>query len=152
LSIYVEILVRAPMETLWSRTQTPSLHEKWDLRFSRIEYLPKEHETEPQRFRYSTRMGWSFDRLRLWLEQGVDPAQAMRQTLVHSVARVGLALIFAYQGLVPFIPSVSRPQVAKAGACDSREADFCKRSNGFVLFRRCIRGEIAFQAPCLPGS
>ena len=44
---------------------------------------------------------WSFDRLRQWLEQGVDPAQAMRQTLVHSVARVGLALIFSYQGLVP---------------------------------------------------
>jgi uncharacterized membrane protein YphA (DoxX/SURF4 family) len=175
------------MDALWNQTQTPSLHEKWDLRFSRIEYLPKERETEPQRFRYSTRMGfglqvkgegesvgergladgsrssalkfwssdplsiiregngywkyiptpagilfltwydyrtrfgamgalfdrlvfrpligwataWSFDRLRLWLEQGVDPAQAMRQTLVHSVARVGLALIFAYQGLVP---------------------------------------------------
>jgi uncharacterized membrane protein YphA (DoxX/SURF4 family) len=186
-SIYVESLVRAPMDALWNQTQTPSLHEKWDLRFSRIEYLPKERETEPQRFRYSTRMGfglqvkgegesvgergladgsrssalkfwssdplsiiregngywkyiptpagilfltwydyrtrfgamgalfdrlvfrpligwataWSFDRLRLWLEQGVDPAQAMRQTLVHSVARVGLALIFAYQGLVP---------------------------------------------------
>jgi len=187
LSIYVEILVRAPMDALWSHTQTPSLHERWDLRFSRIEYLPKGRETEPQRFRYSTRMGfglqvkgegesvgerdladgsrssalkfwssdllsiiregngywkyiptpagilfltwydyrtrfgamgalfdrlvfrpligwataWSFDRLRLWLEQGVDPAQAMRQTIVHTVARVGLALIFAYQGLVP---------------------------------------------------
>jgi len=32
---------------------------------------------------------WSFDRLPLWLEQGVDPAEAMRQTLVHVVARVG---------------------------------------------------------------
>jgi uncharacterized membrane protein YphA (DoxX/SURF4 family) len=44
---------------------------------------------------------WSFDRLRLWLEQDVNPAQALRQTLVHSVARVALAAIFAYQGLVP---------------------------------------------------
>jgi uncharacterized membrane protein YphA (DoxX/SURF4 family) len=44
---------------------------------------------------------WSFDRLRLWLEDGIDPTQAMRQTIVHSVARVGLALIFAYHGLVP---------------------------------------------------
>ncbi len=187
MSIYVEILVRAPMDALWRHTQTPALHERWDLRFSRIDYLPRSSETEPQRFRYATRIGfglqvagegesvgeqdlanssrssalkfgsgdslsiiregtgywkyiptpdgilfltwydyrnrfgavgalfdrfvfrpligwataWSFDRLRLWLEQGVDPAQAMRQTLVHSVARVGLALIFAYQGLVP---------------------------------------------------
>jgi uncharacterized membrane protein YphA (DoxX/SURF4 family) len=44
---------------------------------------------------------WGFDRLRLWLEDGVDPTQAMRQTLVHGVTRVGLALIFAYHGLVP---------------------------------------------------
>jgi len=187
MSIYVEILVDAPMETLWKHTQTPELHERWDLRFSRIDYLPRSSEAEPQRFRYVTRIGfglqiegegesvgdrdlangsrssalqfsssdsrsiiregsgywkyiptaqgirfltwydyrtrfgalgalfnrilfqpligwataWSFDRLRLWLEQGIDPAQAMRQTLVHSVARVGLALIFTYHGLVP---------------------------------------------------
>ena len=44
---------------------------------------------------------WSFDRLRLWLEQSVDPAQAMRQTLVHVIARVALAAVFAYQGVVP---------------------------------------------------
>jgi len=187
MGIYVEILIRAPMETLWVHTQTPELHQRWDLRFSRIDYLPRESETEPQRFRYATRIGfgvevvgegeslgerdlasgsrssalkfssadsrsiiregagywkyiptaegiifltwydyrtrfgalgtllnrlgfqplmgwataWSFDRLRLWLEDGVDPTDAMRQTLVHAVARVGLALIFAYHGLVP---------------------------------------------------
>lgn len=187
MSIYVEILVRAPMDALWDHTQTPSLHEGWDLRFSRIEYLPKSPEADVQRFRYTTRIGfgveirgegesagerhstngsrssalkfssreplsiiregsgywkyiptedgirfltwydyrtrggpagalfdrvifrpllgwataWSFDRLRLWLEQGLDPAQAMRQWLVHLIARVALAAIFAYQGLVP---------------------------------------------------
>ncbi len=187
MSIYVEILVRAPMEALWAHTQTPHLHECWDLRFSRIEYLPRESEAEPQRFLYTTRIGfglqiagegesvgerdleddsrtsalkfrsadsrsiiregsgywkyipteegirfltwydyrtrfgmpgalfdrlvfrplmgwataWSFDRLRLWLEQGVEPKQAMRQALVHGLARIGLAAIFAYHGLVP---------------------------------------------------
>ena len=187
MSIYVEILVRAPMDALWAHTQTPALHERWDLRFSRIDYLPRAHDTEPQRFRYTTRIGfgfevsgegetvgqrdltdgsrssalrfgsgeplsiiregsgywkyipttegirfltwydyrtrfgpsgalfdrlifrpligwataWSFDRLRLWLEQRVDPAQAMRQTLVHFIARVALAAVFAYQGVVP---------------------------------------------------
>lgn len=187
MSVYVEILVRAPMDALWTHTQTPSLHEKWDLRFSQIDYLPRSHETDPQQFRYTTRIGcglqvsgegetvgqrrsgdgrassalrfasaepvsiiregsgywkyiptadgirfltwydyrtrfgtlgavfdrlifrpligwataWSFDRLRLWLEERVDPAEAMRQTLVHFIARFALAAIFVYQGLVP---------------------------------------------------
>jgi hypothetical protein len=187
MSIYVEILVRAPMEALWSHTQTPALHERWDLRFSRIEYLPKRDASGPQRFRYATRIGfglevggegasvgqrdlpgggstsalqfrsdeplsiiregsgywkyipaeggirfltwydyrtrfgaagalfdrlifrpmigwataWSFDRLRLWLEKQVDPALAVRNMLIHAVARAALAAIVAYQGLVP---------------------------------------------------
>jgi hypothetical protein len=174
MSIYVEILIRAPMEALWAHTQTPELHQRWDLRFSRIEYLPRETETQPQRFRYATRIGfglevagegeslgerdlasgsrfsalkfssadsrsiiregagywkyiptadgitfltwydyrtrfgalgalldrvgfrplmgwataWSFDRLRLWLEDGIDPTLAMRQGLeLHLPAR-----------------------------------------------------------------
>jgi hypothetical protein len=60
MSIYVEILVRAPMDALWSHTQTPELHEQWDLRFSRIEYLPRVAD-EPQRFRYATRIGFGFE-------------------------------------------------------------------------------------------
>jgi uncharacterized membrane protein YphA (DoxX/SURF4 family) len=186
-SIYVEILIRAPMEALWAHTQAPSLHERWDLRFTDIDYLPRASDAEPQRFRYATRIGfglevcgegesigerdladgsrssalrfgsadrrsiiregsgywkyiptpdgirfltwydyqtrfgavgafvdrlafrpllgwataWSFDRLRLWLEKGADPAQSLRQALVHAIARGGLALIFAYHGVVP---------------------------------------------------
>ena len=56
--IYVEILVRAPMDILWRHTQDPALHERWDLRFSTIEYLPRASEAEPQRFRYATRIGF----------------------------------------------------------------------------------------------
>jgi uncharacterized membrane protein YphA (DoxX/SURF4 family) len=187
MSIYVETLIRAPMDALWAHTQTPALHERWDLRFSKIDYLPKARDTEPQRFRYTTWIGfgfevggegetlgqrdsadgsrssalkfgsaepfsiiregsgywkyipttegirfltwydyrtrfgpvgalfdrlifrpligwataWSFDRLRLWLEHRVDPAHAMRQALVHFIARVALIAVFAYQGVVP---------------------------------------------------
>jgi hypothetical protein len=176
MSIYVETLIRAPMDTLWVHTQTPELHERWDLRFSSIEYLPKAGDTDPQRFRYTTRIGfgieirgdgetagqrdsrdgsrasalrfgsdewlsiiregsgywkyiptadgirfltwydyrtrfgvpgalfdrwifrpllgwataWSFDRLRLWIEQGVDPAQALRHALVYGITRITL--------------------------------------------------------------
>lgn len=198
MSIYVEILVRAPMDALWAHTQTPALHERWDLRFSQIDHLQKAHDNVPQRFRYRTRIGfglevggegetvgqrnlmdgsrssalrfgsaeplsiiregsgywkyiptsegirfltwydyrtrfgpvgalfdrlifrrligwataWSFDRLRLSLEQRVDPAQAMRQTLVHCIARIALAAVFAYQGLVPKLLARSVDEVA----------------------------------------
>jgi uncharacterized membrane protein YphA (DoxX/SURF4 family) len=187
MSIYVEILVRAPMDALWSHTQSPALHERWDLRFSRIKYLPRKDETEPQRFEYARRIGfglevigegetvgcrdstdgsfasalkfgsdeplsiirdgsgywkyiptddgvrfltrydyrtrfgvagavfdrlifrpligwataWSFDRLRLWLEQDVAPEHAIRQSLIHTISRVALVAVFTYHGLVP---------------------------------------------------
>jgi hypothetical protein len=187
MGIYVEILIRAPMEVLWQHTQQPELHQVWDLRFSEITYLPRGNEYEPQLFRYATRIGfglpisgqgesvghrdlpdgsrssalkfssddprslirqgsgywkyiptadgirfltwydyqprfgllgkvvdrvvfrplmgwataWSFDRLRLWLERGVDPVTSIRQSLTHATTRTALASIFAYQGLVP---------------------------------------------------
>lgn len=177
------------MDAIWTHTQNPKLHERWDLRFSEIDNLPRVDVTEPQRFRYTTRLGlgieisgdgetvgqrdlpdgsrasalrfgsahplsiirdgsgywkyiptsdgvrfltsydyetrfgpagaafdrlvfrpligwataWSFDRLRLWLEQGIEPAQALRQAVIHGIARVGLAAVFLYHGLVPKI-------------------------------------------------
>src|SRR5206468_352191 len=45
----------------WAHTQTPALHERWDLRFSRIDYLPRALDTEPQRFRYTTRIAFGFE-------------------------------------------------------------------------------------------
>jgi hypothetical protein len=56
--IYVEIQIRGSIEEIWRRTQVPDLHEQWDLRFTSIHYLPKGAEDEPQRFRYSTRLGF----------------------------------------------------------------------------------------------
>ena len=44
---------------------------------------------------------WSFDRLRLWLEQDVAPEQAIRQSLIHAISRVAIAAIFIYHGLIP---------------------------------------------------
>jgi len=187
MSIYVEILVRAPVDALWAHTQTPALHERWDLRFSQIDYVPRIGDGAAQRFRYATRIGfglevrgegdttgqrglpdgsstsalkfasdaplsiiregsgywkyiptrdgvrfltrydyrtrfgaagalfdrlifrpligwataWSFDRLRLSHEEHVDPGLAVRQALIHLVARASLAAVFAYQGIVP---------------------------------------------------
>jgi hypothetical protein len=187
MSIYVEIRIRGEIDDLWQRTQQPDLHERWDLRFSEIVYLPRANETTPQQFRYSTRIGvglridgegesegsrvsaagervsalkfwshdpkslivegsgywryvptadgirfltwysyrtrfgpigrlfnavvfrplmgwataWSFDRLRLWVERGIDPAVSAQRSMIHAIARLCIAFVFFYHGLVP---------------------------------------------------
>jgi hypothetical protein len=55
--IYVEIPIRAALDRIWLLTQTPELHERWDLRFTSIKYLPRV-EGESQRFLYETRIGF----------------------------------------------------------------------------------------------
>jgi hypothetical protein len=185
--IYVEILIRGSIDEVWRHTQEPAIHELWDLRFSAIRYLPRPSEAEPQRFLYSTRLGfglhidgegestgthegasgvrtsalkfwssdpksliregsgywryvpshdvtrfltwydyrsrfgifgrmldrlvfrpwigwataWSFDRLRLWIDEGIAPAVSLRFARIHGVARTGIAFIWLWQGLVP---------------------------------------------------
>jgi hypothetical protein len=185
--IYVEILLRGDMDQIWRLTQTPALHEGWDLRFTRITYLPRTSEREPQRFDYTTRVGfglqisgegestgnredatgirtsalsfwsadpkslieegsgywkyiptedgvrfltwydyrtrfgtlgraldqvlfrrllgwataWSFDRLRLYIENGLDPKAAFRFAMIHACSRIAIALIWLWQGLLP---------------------------------------------------
>lgn len=60
-SIYVEIFIRGTMQELWAKTQDPKLHERWDLRFTKIEYLPQETPDVPQRFLYATRIGFGIE-------------------------------------------------------------------------------------------
>lgn len=187
--IYVETHINGSMETLWEYTQEPDFHQRWDLRFSRIEYLPRTNEDAPKKFRYITRIGfgariagdgelagdrtradgqrtsaikfwsddpkslikegagywkyipsgtgirfltgydytvrfgkigklvdaaafrpligwataWSFDRLRLWIEEGIPPEILFRQSVIYTVSRFTLALVWMYHGLVPKI-------------------------------------------------
>jgi hypothetical protein len=44
---------------------------------------------------------WSFDRLRLWVEKGIDPAISMRRSVAYLTARIILAAVWIYQGVVP---------------------------------------------------
>ncbi len=188
--IYVEILIPGAMpdvmDEVWRRTQDPALHERWDLRFTSIRYLPRDDPSSPQRFLYSTRIGfgvgiegegesvgsrdgpggartsalkfwsadplslilegsgywkyiptpdgvkfltwydyttrfgavgraldlvfrpligwataWSFDRLRLWIVRGIDPAAALERSAVYALARGTVAGVFLWHGLVP---------------------------------------------------
>ncbi|RKE21404.1 hypothetical protein BX266_4790 [Streptomyces sp. TLI_171] len=48
--IYVELRIRTDLDRLWELTQRPWLHQRWDARFSRIEYA--DAAAEPVRFRY----------------------------------------------------------------------------------------------------
>jgi uncharacterized membrane protein YphA (DoxX/SURF4 family) len=56
MSIYVEIAISGDLDELWEKTQNPELHQRWDLRFTEIEYLPRTAE-EAQKFLYRTRIG-----------------------------------------------------------------------------------------------
>ncbi len=56
--IYVEIPIHTTIERVWEFTQTPSIHQQWDLRFTKIDYLPKAAESDPQRFLYQTQIGF----------------------------------------------------------------------------------------------
>ncbi|SEC95446.1 hypothetical protein SAMN05216483_2758 [Streptomyces sp. 2131.1] len=53
--LYVEARIRDGMDRVWERTQDPARHQRWDLRFTRIAYLPGA-EGEPQRFTYGVRV------------------------------------------------------------------------------------------------
>ncbi len=58
MGIYVEARIRGSMDELWRLTQTPDLHALWDFRFTDVEYLPRPDESQPQQFRYATRIGF----------------------------------------------------------------------------------------------
>ena len=185
------------MDDLWTATQDPEQHQRWDVRFGSISYLPRE-DNGPQQFTYATRIvpgltvagtgeslgdrnradgshwsglkfwandrrsliaagagywryvptgdglrfitrydyrprwgrfgetvdrllfrslfgwatAWSFDRLRLWLEDGVPPERSRDQAFTHGAAVAGLAGVWLYQGIVPKLWKVDGAEVS----------------------------------------
>jgi len=59
--LYIETKIKCDIDELWTKTQEPSLHQEWDLRFSKISYLPKNNPKDPQKFLYSTKVGFGID-------------------------------------------------------------------------------------------
>ncbi|MEV7691244.1 hypothetical protein ACFW1F_22835 [Streptomyces bungoensis] len=55
MGLYIETRIGADLDDLWARTQDPAQHQRWDLRFSEITYLPGA-EGGPRRFRYAARV------------------------------------------------------------------------------------------------
>ena len=182
MKLTAETIINSDRDTVWRMSQAPQSHARWDMRFTDIEYLPRESSHAPQRFRYSTRIGfglaingwgetvgdasrsgsalrfgsddpksliaegagswtyadeagkvrfsttydygtryglagrvldlafrplmiwatrWSFDRLRIWIEKGIEPATSFRLWSTKMLARTALALVWIYEGLVP---------------------------------------------------
>ncbi|RXZ80111.1 hypothetical protein EBB07_20450 [Paenibacillaceae bacterium] len=217
--IYVEIKIAADLDTLWSHTQSPELHQQWDLRFTEITYLPVSAGDEVQHFRYRTRIGfgieiagtgeaktvpgragearmstlafgsdqrlslirsgsgywkytpvdggidfatrynyqtrygvlgrlvdrllfrplfgyataWSFDVLRIWLEQRIPPAVSLQRALIHYLCAVMLAVLWCFQGLVPklLFPEGSELELLRAtGWFAGRELPFLQWLGG----------------------
>ncbi len=56
--LYIETKIKCDLDTLWTHTQEPEIHQQWDLRFTEIKYLPKDNPTDPQKFLYSTKIGF----------------------------------------------------------------------------------------------
>ncbi|MGO1049548.1 SRPBCC family protein [Crossiella sp. CA198] len=204
--LYIENTIKADPAALWARTQDPAQHQRWDLRFHRIEYLPPA-PGEPQHFRYATfgvagagvsvgerrspdgsstsalrfasahplslirsgsgywryrpgphgvrfitgydyrpgwgRLGpladllfrplmgwataWSFDRLRLWLEEGISPESALRRALADLAVRLLLTLVTLL--LTPWPTALATALLAL----------FAPPAPGVPAARRCLR-------------
>lgn len=203
--IYVETTVAGAIDDIWARTQVPDQHRRWDVRFSRIDYLAAV-PGQPQRFTYATAVvpgveitgwgetlgerhrpdgtaysglkfgsdhplslvaegagywryvptsagvrfltrfdyrprggpagrlldrvvfrplfgwatAWSFDRLRLWVERGIEPERSRNQTLTHAIAVLTLAFVWIYHGLVPKLlaPDTGEIKLLRAAGAD----------------------------------
>lgn len=59
--IIVEAIIPCDVETLWSRSQEPALHIRWDIRFSHIEYLEELDEKGFQLMDYRTKIGFGLE-------------------------------------------------------------------------------------------
>ncbi len=188
MKLTAETTIHSTMNRIWRFTQTPELHQAWDLRFNTIQYLPKTSPDDPQNFVYATQIGfglaiegwgksvaqiekkdkrtsvlsfgtedkksiiregkgcwiyqatpegihfstvydyqvrfgwlgrlfdavlfrplmiwatrWSFDRLRLWIEQKIPPEIAFRLWVTKVISRVLLGLVWIHEGLIPKI-------------------------------------------------
>ncbi|TNJ62694.1 hypothetical protein FE784_29045 [Paenibacillus hemerocallicola] len=104
-TIYVELDIRAGMDALWNRTQTPEMHEKWDLRFSEIRYLAKRTPDEPQRFLYATRIGFGLRIEGSGVTRGsIEEASGRRTSVLRFGSDSPLSLIREGGGFWRYIP------------------------------------------------
>ena len=92
--VYVETLVDAPLGDVWAATQEPSAHQRWDARFTTIDYLSPAPDG-CRRFTYATRLlpGLMVDGVGVYLAErhrGNESAtSALRFAGTHPLALIG---------------------------------------------------------------
>jgi hypothetical protein len=104
--IYVETFIGGSIDEVWEKTQNPSLHQQWDLRFTRIEYLPHPDCTLPQQFLYETRIGFGVHISGLGETVGnFDDAQGSRSSALKFWSDDYKSLIRVGSGYWKYIPA-----------------------------------------------
>jgi hypothetical protein len=93
--LYVETVVRTHPEALWNATQDPAQHQRWDLRFTRIEHVNE------RRFRYSTRVlpGLTIS------GEGTTVRQTRRTSALRFACDSRAALIRSGEGYWRYVPT-----------------------------------------------
>ena len=106
--IYVETHIRGTLDEVWHLTQTPELHERWDLRFTSISYLPRPNETEPQQFRYATRIGLGIE-IEGWGETVGERAEDETRTSALYEGGTRVVALANWPGHIPPGSTVDQP-------------------------------------------
>ncbi|MDQ0269746.1 DoxX-like family protein [Cytobacillus purgationiresistens] len=102
--IYVETEIHTSIEKLWEATQTPSLHEQRDIRFSSITYLPKK-EGEEQHFSYKRSLGPLIEIEGWGVSAGsYDSKNGTRSSSLHFGANTSLSPIKEGKGYWKYSP------------------------------------------------
>ncbi|WP_426446445.1 DoxX-like family protein [Paenibacillus sp. S-38] len=102
--IYVEIAMNTEMERLWEYTQSPQLHQQWDLRFSEILYLPRTDDREPQRFLYRTRIGFGLSVAGEGETMGTTEKNGVKTSVLKFSSGQSVSLIREGAGFWRYVP------------------------------------------------
>ena len=111
-ALYVETLIRSDPEPLWRLTQEPHQHQRWDLRFTEIDYLPQPDPAlrfdpaQPQRFRYAVRLlpGLSVSGVGLCAGERIRP-DGTRTSVLRFASAHPLSLIRSGSGYWRYVPT-----------------------------------------------
>jgi hypothetical protein len=104
-TVYVEIPIHASMDRLWELTQTPGLHQQWDLRFTQIQYLPRPDPAQPQKFLYTTRIGFGLSIRGEGQTVGEHSAAGERSSALQFGSQDPKSLILAGSGYWKYVPT-----------------------------------------------
>ncbi len=113
-ALYVETLIRSDPEQLWRLTQEPRQHQRWDLRFTEIDYLPQADpalQSDPaqtRQFRYAVRLlpGLSVSGIGLCAGERIRP-DGTRTSVLRFASAHPLSLIRSGSGYWRYVPTAA---------------------------------------------